>query len=260
MNEWMILIKYNLLIRVAFVTCRQKKRCWWGRYGSAGNVVLYIKLCRLKAPSVRYRWNIKIKSKLKLAFYIMRVKIIENVIQIKGPKNYNNSQVKCTHTHTHTIQQWELWGMCLIVIKCSKTFLDMILFLDFGLNVTWTCSPENSGKHVHAHVIWKQTLTYWRVCVWRSYTSSRWESPPAPADTGQWEWKPQPEEQPSSSPLCLPPSRHETPDCCYSPLIRETRAKLSLTHPLINDLIDKHIIRYITQYSAHSRSYKNTTK
>lgn len=174
----------------------------------------------------------------------------ENLIQIKRPKKQLTSKM-----HTHTIQQWELWGMCLIVIKWSKTFLD-ISWVKCDLDMfSWKLGkacPCTCNLKANTDIL---------ACVWRSYTSSRWESPPAPADTGQWEWKPQPEEQLSSSPsLCLPPSQHETPDCCYSPLIRETRAKLSLTHPLINDLIDKHIIRYITQYSAHSRSYKNTTK
>ncbi len=138
MNEWMNdSNKYNLLIGVSFVTCRQKKRCWWGRCGPAWNVVLYIKLCRLKAPSVILKVN------------IMRVKTFR----------------KCKHKNsTHVIQQWELWGMCLIIIKHSKHFLTWFISLDFGLNVTWTCSPENWGKHVHAHVIWKHTLTYWRVC------------------------------------------------------------------------------------------------
>ncbi len=86
-----------------------------------------------------------------------------------------------------------------------------------------------TGESMSMHM-WSEAHTDILACVWRSYTSSRWESPPAPADTAQWAWRPQPEEQPSSCPsLCLPPSRHETPDCCYSPLIRETGAKLSLT-------------------------------
>lgn len=54
------------------------------------------------------------------------------------------------------------------VPDCHKTLKNIswhdLFYFYFGLNVTWTCSHENSGKHVHAHVIWKQTLTYWRVC------------------------------------------------------------------------------------------------
>lgn len=155
MNEWMILIKYNLLIRVAFVTCRQKKRCWWGRYGSAGNVVLYIKLCCLKAPSVRYRWNITIKSQLKWAFYIMRVKNDRECNPNKGTKKLQQLTSKM-HTHNTAVR------IVRNVPDCHKMLQNISFFF---LILGEMCSPENSGKHVHAHVIWKQTLTFWRVCV-----------------------------------------------------------------------------------------------
>ncbi len=76
-------------------------------------------------------------------------------------KNRENVSTK-KHTHNTAVR------IVRNVPDYHKTFQNFswhdLFSFDFGLNVTWTCSPENWGKHVHAHVIWKHTLTYRRVC------------------------------------------------------------------------------------------------
>ncbi len=162
---------------------------------------------------------------------------------------------KCKHKNsTHIIQQWELWGMCLIIIKHSKHFLTWFLFFWVKCDLDmFSCSW---GKQVHAHVIWKHTLTYWRVC----------EDliPPVDENPHQHQQTQDSERgyhsQRNNRPLVLLCASHHPDTRLRTAVTRLWSEKQEQNHPLINDLIDKHIICYSTQNSAHSRSYKNTTK